>query len=103
LNYQLTKLIFNPLKLIFISKLKTFKTKKMNMLKKQNFLLGITFLMSVYNGFAQLPSDGQNQEPLGGPAPINDFIVPMLLIAILFAGYFFRLHNKELKKSSETN
>jgi hypothetical protein len=103
LNYQLTKLIFNPLKLIFISKLKKFKTKKMNMLKKQNFLLGIVLLMSVSNGFAQLPSDAQNQEPLGGTAPINDFIVPMLLIAIFFAGYFFRLQNKELKKSSETN
>ena len=69
----------------------------MNMLKKQNFLLGITFLMSVYNGFAQLPSDGHN-EPVLPAGPINDFIVPMLLIAILFAGYFFRLQNKELKK-----
>ena len=69
----------------------------MNMLKNQKLLLGIIFLMSVSNGFAQLPSDGQGQEPLPA-SPIDEFIVPMLFITILFAGYFLRLQNKELKK-----
>ena len=69
----------------------------MNILKKQNLILGITFLLTIHHGFAQLPSDYHNQEPIPA-SPVDDFIVPMLFIAILFAGYFFRLQNKELKK-----
>jgi hypothetical protein len=69
----------------------------MNILKKQRLFLGITFLLTIHNVFADLPSDYHDQEPLPA-SPIDDFIVPMLFIAILFASSFFRLQNKELKK-----
>lgn len=68
----------------------------MNMLKNQKLILGFTFLFTIYQSFAQLPSNDQEEEPLS--APIDEFIVPMVFIAILIAGYFFRLQNKELKK-----
>ncbi len=75
----------------------------MNMLKKRKLFLVITHLLAIHHGFAQLPSDAQNQDPLPAAVPIDEFIVPMLLIAILFAGYFFRLKNKKLKESNNFN
>ncbi len=66
------------------------------MLKKQNFLLVITFLMSINNGFADpIVPDG----PPTSPVPIDNYVFGTLILGVLYVGYFLN-KNKSFKTNN---
>jgi hypothetical protein len=63
------------------------------MLKKQNFLLVITFLMSINKGFAQEPP------PPVESVPIDNYVFGTLILGVLYVGYFLN-KNKSFKTNN---
>ncbi len=64
----------------------------MKMLKKQNFLLLVITMLSVVKTFAQLDPDGPAAPP---QSPINGYIIPLMVVAVLLGAYFFYVSNKK--------
>lgn len=69
------------------------------MFKKKRAIFMILSLLSVPKIFAQYdPIDGPEQPPQE-VVPIDNFIFPLILVAILVAFYFFYKQNKKIQMS----
>ena len=66
----------------------------MKMLKKQNFLLLVITMLSVVKTFAQ-DDLGPPPPPQELQTPINDNIIPLMVVAVLLGAYFFYVFNKK--------
>ena len=66
----------------------------MKMLKKQSFLFLVITMLSVVKTFAQIDPDGEGA-PLPPQSPINEYTLPLMVVAIFLGAYIFYVSNKK--------
>ena len=63
----------------------------MKMLKRQSFLVLVITMLSVVKTFSQV-DDGPTAPP---QTPINDYTLPLMVVAVFLGAYFFYVSNQK--------